>query len=1158
MKRRAITAGVTLAVLAGMTGVALATQSSSSQSKPADPLARAVSAADKAAASGLDALAKGPNERYERRIVTPWVKGMYSIGYERTYRGLPVVGGDAVVLADSQGRVRAVQSATKARITVATTPTISADKAEATSRRKLDKVDDVESHRLVVYVKGKVARLAWETVLSGTRDKAPSHLHAYVDAGSGKVLATRDDVRHGTANSEWNGPNPISIDTTNSGGTYSLRDPSRTGLQCSDYSTGTVFSGSDDSWGTGSASSKETGCADSMYAAQKEWNMLRDWLGRNGHNGNGGSWPTRVGLNETNAYWDGSRITIGKNTAGKWISSMDVVGHEYGHGLDQFTPGGASGNELGEFISDVFGALTEAYANQPSPYDVPDYLVGEEINLTGSGPIRNMYNPGAVGDPNCYSSSIPNTETHAAAGPGNHWFYLLAEGTNPSGKPASTTCNNTTLTGVGIQTAGKIFYGGMLLKTTSMNYLRFRTATLTSAKNLDSTCNLYNKTKAAWNAVSVPAQTADPTCTGTPGNDFSIALSPASGSVQPGNSVTSTVSTSTTSGSAQTVSLSASGAPSGVSVSFSPTSVTSGGSSTMTVNVGSSAAAGTYTITVTGAGSVSHTAQYTLTVGGGGGTTAPDISVTNVQAHLTQFGTIATNNGGTRRAGSAGYTASVNYIKSKLQAAGYTVAEQYCSTCTYPSNNLIADWPGGPSDQVVMFGAHLDSVSAGPGINDNASGSAALLEMALVLAQRNPTMTKHVRFAWWTDEEQGLNGSEYYVNNLTSTQRGYIKGYYNFDMIASRNGGYFINRITSTTAAPLKAYWDSLGLQPEENTEGAGRSDDASFAAAGIPTSGYATGASATKTSTQASKWGGTAGSAYDSCYHRSCDTTSNISATHLNRSADGVSYAIWNLAVGTTTPGNDFSIGVNPTSGTVAPGSSTTATVNTATTSGSAQTVNLSASGAPSGVTVSLSPTSVTSGGSSTMTVNVGSTATPGTYTITVTGSGSVSHSTTFSLTVSGTGGCSSPGNKVSNGGFESGTSPWTTTTGVVDSSTDYPARTGSYKAWFDGYGSTHTDTASQSVTIPSGCSGYTLSFYIRIDSAETTTTTAYDRFTVQLGSTTLASYSNLNESTGYVLKTFNVSSYAGQTLTLKFTGTEDASLQTSFLVDDVSLQVS
>ncbi|MGW4296182.1 M28 family peptidase [Micromonospora chersina] len=535
---------------------------------------------------------------------------------------------------------------------------------------------------------------------------------------------------------------------------------------------------------------------------------------------------------------------------------------------------------------------------------------------------------------------------------------------------------------------------------------------------------------------------------------------------------------------------------------------------------------------------------------------APDISVTNVQAHLTQLNTIATNNGGTRRAGSAGYTASVSYVKSKLQAAGYTVTEQYCSACTYPSNNLIAEWPQGPADQVVMFGAHLDSVSAGPGINDNGSGSATLLENALVLAQQNPSMTKRVRFAWWTDEEQGLNGSEFYVNQLSATQRGYIKGYYNFDMVGSTNGGYFINRLTSTTAAPLKAYWDSLGLQPEENVEGQGRSDDYSFQQAGIPTSGYAAGASARKTTAQAAKWGGSANVAYDSCYHRSCDTTSNVSATVLNRSADGVAYAIWQLAVGGGTPTNDFSVAVSPTSGSVAPGGSTTATVTTATTSGSAQTVSLSATGAPSGVTVSFSPSSVTSGGSATMTVSASATATTGTFTITVTGTGSVTRSAAYTLTVTGAGGCTG-GQLIGNSSFESGSAPWTASSGVITNSSSQAARTGSYKAWLDGYGSSHTDTLSQSVSIPAGCASYTLSFWLHIDSAETTTTVAYDKLTVQVGSTTLATYSNLNKASGYAQRSFNLAAYAGQTVTLKWTGVEDASLQTSFVIDDVTLQV-
>ncbi|WP_229401760.1 M28 family peptidase [Micromonospora okii] len=538
---------------------------------------------------------------------------------------------------------------------------------------------------------------------------------------------------------------------------------------------------------------------------------------------------------------------------------------------------------------------------------------------------------------------------------------------------------------------------------------------------------------------------------------------------------------------------------------------------------------------------------------------APNISVTNVQAHLNQLQSIATSNGGNRRAGSAGYTASVNYVKGKLQAAGYTVTEQNCTTCTYPGNNVIAEWPGGPADQVVMFGAHLDGVAAGPGINDNGSGSAALLENALVLAQQNPTVTKRVRFAWWNGEEQGLQGSKHYVNSLSATQRGYIKGYYNFDMVGSTNGGYFINRLTSTTAAPLKAYWDSLGLAPEENVEGQGRSDDYSFQQAGIPTSGYALGASARKTTAQAAKWGGTASASYDPCYHRACDTTSNIGATGLDRAADGIAYALWNLAVGAGTPTNDFSVSVSPASGSVALGASGTATVLTATTSGSAQSVALSASGAPSGVTVSFSPSSVTSGGSSTMTVTASSTAATGTYTITVTGTGSAATRTaSYSLVVTDGGTGCTGGQVVGNSSFESGTSPWTATSGVITNIASQPARTGSYKAWLNGVGSTNTQTLSQSLTVPAGCATYTLSFWLHVNTAETTTSAAYDKLTVQVGSTTLATYSNLNKATGYVQRTFDAAAYAGQTVTLKFTGVEDASLQTSFVIDDVTLTAS
>ncbi len=784
------------------------------------------------------------------------------------------------------------------------------------------------------------------------------------------------------------------------------------------------------------------------------------------------------------------------------------------------------------------------------------------INLQGRGPIRNMYNPPAVNnDPACYSSSIPGTETHAAAGPMNHWFYLLAEGTSPGGgKPNSSTCNQSTLTGVGIQNAGKIFYGGMLLKTSSMSYKKYRTATLTSAKNLDlATCNLFNKTKAAWDAISVPAQAGDPTCTPSgQNNDFSMALNPASGTVQQGASVSTTVTTNTTTGNAQSVALTASGLPAGVTASFNPATVQSGQSSVLTLTATANAAPGSTTISVKGQGTtLSHSVDYVLNVGGTvPPTDPPNIDVANVRAHLSQFGTIASQNGGNRRAGSAGYTQSLAYVKGKLTAAGYQVSEQTCTTCTYPSNNLVADWPGGPADQTIMFGAHLDGVSAGPGINDNASGSAILLENALVLAQKNPTMTKHVRFAWWTDEEQGLNGSEFYVNRLTAAQRAAIKGYYNFDMVGSTNAGYFINNVNSATAAPLKAYWASLNLAPEENVEGQGRSDDASFQAVGIPTSGYAAGASARKTTAQAQKWGGTANSAYDSCYHSACDTVNNINATVLDRSADGVAYGIWKTSVGTDTPAQDFSVGVNPAAGSADPGGSTTATVTTQTVSGNPQQVALSVSGAPSGVNATVSPASVQSGSSATLSVAVGASTAPGTYTLTITGTGTTTHATTYTLTVGGGTGCT-PRQLVTNGGFESGQSGWTTTSGVITTQAGQPPHGGSYKAWLNGWGTPRTDNAAQTLTIPAGCAAYKLSFFLHIDTDENENV-AYDKFTVEVGSQTLQSFSNVDATAGYVEKTYDLAQFAGQTVALKFNGTEDQSLQTSFVVDDVTVQVS
>ncbi len=228
-----------------------------------------------------------------------------------------------------------------------------------------------------------------------------------------------------------------------------------------------------------------------------------------------------------------------------------------------------------------------------------------------------------------------------------------------------------------------------------------------------------------------------------------------------------------------------------------------------------------------------------------------------------------------------------------------------------PQKNVIAELAGRNTGNVVMAGAHLDSVQAGPGINDNGSGSAALLEIAEQLANHTPQNT--VRFAWWGAEESGLIGSNLWVADRTQEELDEIAPYLNFDMIGSPNhifGVYDADESTFEAPVPvpdgsidledtLESYFTMQGI-PYEDSEFSGRSDYQAFILNGIPSSGLFTGAEGVKSAAQQAIWGGTAGQQYDPCYHLVCDTFDNVNLDALAVNTDAIAFAVLTYAYST------------------------------------------------------------------------------------------------------------------------------------------------------------------------------------------------------------------------------------------------------------------
>jgi Zn-dependent metalloprotease len=472
----------------------------------------------------------GAQEKLVAKDVVRDTDGTVHTRYERTYAGLPVLGGDLIVHTSKAGKTEGVTKATGAAIKVASlTPKVAAATAQkqalglAKDAGSAETTADQGPRKVIWAATGKPV-LAYETVVGGLQDDGtPNELHVITDAATGKKLYEYQGIETGTGKTLYSGT--VTLGTYLSGSTYQLYDTSRGGHKTYNLArrtsgTGTLFTDADDVWGTGTASSSssdQTAAADAAYGAQETWDFYKNTFGRNGIRNDGKAAYSRVhySSNYVNAFWDDSCfcMTYGDGSGNTHpLTALDVAGHEMSHGVTSVTAGlnysGESGG-LNEATSDILGTGVEFYANNPS--DPGDYLIGEKININGDGtPLRYMDKPSKDGaSADYWSSSVGSKDVHYSSGVANHFFYLLSEGSGAKTVNGvsynSPTYNGSTVTGIGRAKALQIWYKALTTYMTSTtNYKGARTATLNAASALyGSSSAEYNAVAAAWSAVNV-------------------------------------------------------------------------------------------------------------------------------------------------------------------------------------------------------------------------------------------------------------------------------------------------------------------------------------------------------------------------------------------------------------------------------------------------------------------------------------------------------------------------------------------------------------------------------------------------------------------------------------------------------------------------------
>ncbi|MBB6437662.1 M4 family metallopeptidase [Streptomyces candidus] len=517
------------------TGRAAAPQGSAAAANPGaapaklSPAQRAalLAKANETKAATAKELGLGAKEALVVRDVTQDVDGTTHTRYERTYDGLPVLGGDLIVAKSKADRTQGVSRSTTAKLQgIAAAPKVAAVAAEkqALGRAKEEGSKATKpsmAPRQVVWLGSGTPVLAYETVVGGLQhDGTPNELHVVTDAATGEKLHEWQAVHNGVGNTQYSGQ--VTLGSTLSGSTYTLTDAGRGNHRTYDLKggtsgTGTLFSGPDDTWGDGTPSNRETAGADAAYGAGLTWDYLKNVHGRSGIRGDGVGAYSRVhyGNAYVNAFWQDSCFCMtygdGANNQ-KPLTSIDVAAHEMTHGLTSVTAklvySGESGG-LNEATSDIFAAAVEFNANNTK--DVGDYLVGEKIDIRGNGtPLRYMDKPSKDGSSKDYwYAGIGNVDVHYSSGPANHWFYLASEGSGAKTINGvsydSPTSDGQPVVGIGREKAAKIWFRALTTKfTANTNYANARVGTVAAATELYGAGSAEVKgIEHAWAAVNV-------------------------------------------------------------------------------------------------------------------------------------------------------------------------------------------------------------------------------------------------------------------------------------------------------------------------------------------------------------------------------------------------------------------------------------------------------------------------------------------------------------------------------------------------------------------------------------------------------------------------------------------------------------------------------